>query len=295
MFSQRTPSPFQKRKSQDNELSYAERISVNQLTTLRSTVDEDLKSYAAMSIAGIGLSCRTLYDTLPNQLIQDIRQSGLQVSSLGWIGAFTGFNGHPRCQAVQEAKQTIKLAARLGCRVVTVLSGPQAGHITSHARRLLVESLQTLLPLAESCGVDLALMPMHPKFEDQWSFLTTLAEVQAIIKQVGHRRLGLCFSTYHSCHESGLVDRLASLARDIKLVQVADWAREPRCANSRAMPGEGILRLPEMIQALEQAGYRGWYELDVWCRENWKRDQEEVLREGVNAMLELGALLDVPS
>lgn len=266
---------------------YTQRISINQLTTLRSSLESDLKAYRHAGVPGIGLSCRKLFDYSPCKLAQLIARSEMQVSSLGWIGSFTGYNRHPQTEALQEARQMVKLAARLGAPVISVLSGPRAGHIGSHAMRLLRESLKQLLPLAETCKVQLAIMPVHPRFEDRWSFLTQLQQVEELIEEINHPRLGICFSTFHSCHERDLLSNITRLANRIKLVQIADWSVGTKCDNSRAMPGEGVLRLGEMVQTLESVGYKGWYELDVWCRDLWQRNPAEVIRNGLRAMRQL--------
>ncbi len=292
MFSQHTSSSFFGGFSSQSGDSFSQRIAINQLTTLRSSLEEDLDAYQTAGVPGIGLSCRKLQGHPPYQLIRRIKNSRLKVSSLGWIGCFTGYNGHSRQDALQEARQTLRLAARVQAPVVTVLSGPQAGHIRSNARRLLIDSLEELLPLAENCHVNLALLPVHPKFRREWSFLTHLDHVREVIEKINHPRLGICLSTYHSCHEIALLDRIASLVNQVKLVQVADWARETPCDNSRAMPGSGILRLPEMVQTLEAAGYRGTYELDVWCRNNWRQNLSHVIRRGLDSMRGLDPQLE---
>ncbi|MCA9087581.1 MAG: sugar phosphate isomerase/epimerase [Planctomycetaceae bacterium] len=280
-------SPYdaiQSQRSTRTQHDYLQRISVNQLTTLRTTFEEDLQNYQQLGVPAIGLSCRKLHDYGPHQVGRLMRKSGLRVSSLGWIGSFLGYNGHARRESICEARKAIRMAARVKADTVVVYSGPQAGHIDSHARRLVVDSLRELVPLAQSSHVTLALMPVHPQFRKDWSFLTQVDQALSIIDAVNHPRVRLGLSTYHSWHEEDLLERLVKCAPLTALVQVADWGREARCDNDRAMPGRGTLPLREMIAALESGGYRGWYELDVWSRRLWCRKPFEVLQAGLESM-----------
>jgi sugar phosphate isomerase/epimerase len=264
--------------------SFASRIAINQLTTLRTRTEQDLVEYREAGAQAIGLSCRKLYDLAPHQIARQLRDSGLKVSSLGWVGCFMGYHGHRLPEVMAEAKQAIKLAGRLGAPVVTVLSGPLAGHIQTHATRVLIESLGTLLPLADSCGVNLALLPMHPQFQKEWSFITHLDQVQTVLDKLKHPRMKVCFSTYHSCHEPGLFLRLPELVPHLGLVQISDRERAVSGMDARQMPGTGKLRLRDIVNTLESNGYRGWYELDVWCRQLWRQPTSTVLEQGLAAM-----------
>ncbi|MCA9079814.1 MAG: sugar phosphate isomerase/epimerase [Planctomycetaceae bacterium] len=278
---------IQRQPAVQKSLDFGNRISINQLTTLRTSLEEDLQYYAALDVPAIGVSCRKLSGHAQLRISRLFQQSQLQVSSLGWIGSFLGFNGHTRAETMREARKAIRLAPRIGASTITVLAGPQAGHIDSHARRLVADSLRELIPFAHSSQVTLALMPTHPRFSRDWSFLTQLDDVLSIIADVDHPRVRLGLSTYHSWHEDRALDRFHAVAANTALVQVADWSRNTRCDNDRAMPGDGILPLKEMVAALESGGYRGWYELDVWSRRLWNQEPEEVLRRGKDAMLAL--------
>lgn len=265
---------------------FEDRLAVNQLTTLRSSLEQDLLEYREAGVKGIGLSCRKMYDLRPQEIVKLLSLSPLQVSSVGWIGCFMGYNGHRLPEVLQDAKQVIRLAGRLNAPTVTVLSGPLAGHIRSHAWRVLRDSLQQLLPLAEKCRVQLALTPMLPQFRAEWSFINQLDEALKLLDEVGHPLLKLNFSSFHSCHESGLLQRIPHFVDKIALVQLADGIKANK-GYEKVIPGTGVISVDLIVHALEKAGYRGWYELDVWNRDLWQQPTAAIVASGKQALLQL--------
>ena len=259
------------------------RIGVNQFTTLRSSLVDDLRTYAECGVPAIGLNWRKLAETGIRKSLRCVQQSPLQVSSVGWIGGFTGKDGHSLPQIVEEGKRLIQAAGQLRARTVTVLTGPQAGHIRSHAVRIVVGALQELTHWAEVYGVELALQPMHPMFVENWSFLHTLEESLEILDRVKHSRLRLAFGTYHLWEEVNLLQRLQEVAPRVGLAMLSDWGPAPRHENDRLFPGSGNLPIAEMMQCLEEGGFSGWYELEVWSRDLWKLPSRDLMQRCADA------------
>jgi sugar phosphate isomerase/epimerase len=55
----------------------------------------------------------------------------------------------------------------------------------------------------------------------------------------------------------------ADAARRIHAVQLSDYKAVTMRTLDRALLGKGILPLPEIVRALEDGGYRGWYEAEI--------------------------------
>lgn len=264
-------------------LALDRRIALNQLTTLRWPLPHDLDEYVRNGIPAIGVNWRKLCEFGIRRSVRRIQQSGLPVSSLGWIGGFTGEHGYPLSDVLKEARRMIRVANQIGARTLTVVTGPQGGHIRSHATRIIVDALRELVPFAATHGVVLALQPMHSLFSRNWSFLNTLDESLAVMDRVDDPRLKLSFGTYHLWEESGLLNRIPEVAPRIAIVKLADWGDSPRHENDQLLPGEGRIPLLDVIQSLENQGYSGWYELKVWSRDLWKLDHRDLMRRCVAA------------
>ena len=275
LFARPTQARVASRPAVNARPSWWSRVALHQTTTLRCPLEEDVLLYQRAGVPGIALSDRKLVDMPTSEIISELRSSPLHVSSVGVAGGFTNFNGFSFDDAVFEGRRLIQLAHAVGAPVVTVVSGPTAGHLRKHARRLLVDGLSELLPLARECGVRLALQPMSPLFRE-WSFIHSLDAAMGILSEFRSPNLGLAFGTYHLGREKNLLHRLESIVPWIASVQLSDWV-PTSSDNDRRLPGEGVLPLTEIVAALESNGYQGWYELEVWSRDLWKLDAETLM------------------
>lgn len=263
------------------------RLSLNQLTTLRWSIEKDLQAYQSLGIPAIGVSWRKLLEHGVQRSIRLIRQADIPVSNVSWVGGFTGQNGFGCEEIVLEAKRAIRVAGQLRAKTLTVISGPQNRHIDSHARRLLCSGLNELTSLAENYDVCLCLQPMHAIYGSNWSFLHQLDQALDVIGEIDHSHLKLALGTYHVGDEPDLCGRIESFVERIGSVQLADRSGNPVGENERLIPGEGCLPILEIVGALESAGYNGWYETEVWSQELWKLSHHELIARCLRSQSQL--------
>lgn len=256
-----------------------QRLSINQTTTVRWSLLRAVAEYRAAGIGGIGISLPRLHECGVDAARGALHAAGLAVSSLGWVGGFTGANGHSFDEALADAHQALHAASALGAQALIVVPGALSGHIRSHARRLLIEALVELTDAATDAGVRLAVQPMHRLFENEWCFLTSLDETLDVLCRFNHPHVGLAFGTYHLWQEPRLLARIPEILPFVAAVQLSDWREPPRCDNDRLLPGDGSIPLAELVAAFEAAGYRGLYEIEVWSRDLWKRDHRSLIGE----------------
>lgn len=255
------------------------RMSVNQITTYRWGFDEDLVHYQRAGVESVGVWRPKLEEYGEERAIDLLHDTGLDVSSLSWVGGFTGQHGYAFDDAVREARETLELASRMKADCVVMLSGARAGHTFNHARRLLIDALRQLADDAADAGVALAVQPMMELFSQKWSFVETLDETLGILDACRHRSVGLAFDVYHLWQEDNLLSRIREVARRTKIVQLNDWHRDPQSEYDRALIGDGEIPLRDIIEAFLMGGYTGDFEISVWSEELWKADYEELLSQ----------------
>ncbi len=264
------------------------KLSVNQITTYRWLFEDDVAGYRHANLDGIGLWRPKLEDFGEERAAELLADSGLSVSSVSWVGGFTGRHGYAYDDAIQEAKETIRTAARLNAESVIVMSGSRAGHTANHARRLLVQALNELADFASEYSVRLAVQPMMKLYERDWTFLATLDETLAVLDECEHGNVGMVFDAYHLWQEDQLLERIPEIAPRVALLQLSDWHREPRSQYDQALIGDGQIPLDEILQAFVDAGYRRHCEISIWSEELWKSDYDELLsqcRERFNSLI----------
>ena len=164
------------------------RLSVNELTTYRWSLDEDVQNFAAAGFAAIGVWRQKLSDYGEDKGAELIRDAGLHVSSLQWAGGFTGSDGRTHQESIDNALDAVRLAADLQAGCLVLHTGARAGHTHNHARRLVKAALTEIARLAEESGMVLALEPMHAGCAGDWTFVTTLDQALELIADVNSPR-----------------------------------------------------------------------------------------------------------
>ena len=246
-------------------------VAVSQLTTPRWDLAQELVAVVEHGLAAMSLWRPKLSDAGLEAVATAVAAAGVRVSSLQWVGGFTGSDGRTFSESVADAAEAIGSAAALGSSVaagfgrppvVVVHSGCRGGHTRSHAVRLLVEALQTLAPLARAEGVVLALRPMHPQASAGCSFLTQLAESLELVERFADPHVRLAVDLWQ-CGDVPEFDSLAPrLAAAAALVHVADRRGPPVAQADRLPPGRGGLPLEACVSRLVDCGYAGDVEFD---------------------------------
>jgi sugar phosphate isomerase/epimerase len=190
-----------------------------------------------------------------------LRATGVQPSSLQWAGGFTGGDGRSFAESVADALEAIDVAAEVGAPVVVVHGGCRGGHTLAHARRLLLQALDTIAPAAAGAGVILALKPLHPAAVRS-SLVRTPGEALEIIETAGHASLRLALDLWHVAEDADLPGLLPAVAPATAVVQVADRAGPPTAELDRLPTGRGTLPLAGIAALLVEHGYAGDFEFD---------------------------------
>jgi sugar phosphate isomerase/epimerase len=266
------------------------RLSVSELTTYRWTLEEDIAQYQACGFEGIGVWRHKLSDCGEEHGIDLLAASALKVSSLQWIGGFTGSDGCTQREAIDDGIEALRIAAALNADCLIAFTGSRGGHTRHHSRRIVLEALNELAAAAYDLEVTLAIEPMHPGCGYHWTFVHDLNDSLSLIDEVKAGPVKMVFDIYHLAHEhfdrgaiAGLVDRIA-------LVQVGDARKPPRGEQNRCLLGTGAIPLSEILLMLDDAGYGGFYEIELMGEELERHDYLEKLSHAKEFFSELTAV-----
>lgn len=255
------------------------RLSVSQVTTFHWSLPDLVAHCKDFGFGAISLWLPRITEFGEERAIDLILDSGLEVTSLGPAGGFTGANGYSLRDSVIETADTLALAGRLGAHSLTLFTGPRAGHTRNHARRLVRSALIKLADLAAEMRIDLAIKPMHRVYNRNWTFLNTVEQTLELIEECDHPSLKLAFGTFHLGTQNLDLLQNPRLVSRIATVQLGDGPRQPDGEWDQQLPGEGEMPVPSIVQALIDADYNGFYEIDIWSRDVWQRHYPDLLQE----------------
>jgi len=237
-------------------------VAISQMTTSRWELPAEIDRIADHGFDRLSLWRPKLSDVGDAAAAALLDAAGMRVSSLQWAGGFTGGDGRSFAESIADALEAIDSAAAVGAPVLVLHSGCRGGHTRAHARRLLLQALDAILPAAAAAGVTLALKALHPAAASGTSFLTHPGEALDVVETCGHPAARLAIDLWQFGHDSDFLAMLPRLAAVTALVQVADRTAPPTAECERLPIGQGSLPLEWTAALLIEHGYSGEFEFD---------------------------------
>jgi sugar phosphate isomerase/epimerase len=255
------------------------RLSLNQITTQRWSVAEAVEGCARAGIPHIALWRDKVAATGLAESARLVREAGLKVSSLcrgGWFNAATAAE---RQANLDDNRRAIYEAATLGTDVLVLVCGPAAGRDIEAARNYVQDAIGLLLPFAQEHGVRLAIEALHPMFAAERSVIVTLAQANQIARHYNHNYLGVVVDVYHVWWDPDVYNQIAAAAGKILGFHVSDWlVPTPDILMGRGMMGDGVIELRKLRNTVEQAGYQGPIEVEIFNQTIWDMPGDQVLQ-----------------
>ena len=210
-----------------------------------------------------------------------IRASGLTVTCLCRGGLFTAADEAGRRAAIEDNRRAVDEAAAIGAQCLVLIAGglPPGSKDLAGAHAQVRDGLAALLPHARAAGVPLAIEPLHPMTAADRGCVNTLAHANDLCDELGPG-LGIAIDVYHVWWDPDLAGQIARSRARILSYHVCDWLVPTRdLVFDRGMPGDGIIDLRRLRAMVEDAGYRGHCDVEIFSAQDWwKRDPDEVLR-----------------
>ena len=206
-----------------------------------------------------------------------VRAAGMQVVGLCRTPYIVGTDAGTD----DEIKASIDMAAALGTSVLTIVSGGTElgtkGILDSQT--ILADRVAAVAAYAAERGVNLALEPLNPMFGGNRTVLMTAADALRVCELTGAPNVGLAIDVYHVWWDSNLAVTLARAEGRVLGYHLCDWLENTSdMLLDRGMMGDGVADLKRIRAAVEDGGYAGLCEVEVFSAGNWwKRDPAEVL------------------
>jgi len=270
------------------------RVSVSQVTTLTASFADDVRTYAAAGLDGIGIWEMKLGQGPDDDALALIRESGL--------GSATAVPGVPsilplpllpgperRRERIESILRSLNRLAPFAPGAVLCFTGPGD-------RAAAVDGLREVVAEAEALGLRIALEPFQREGIDSWSIPNTLGDAATIIEEIGSPALGIQFDVWHLWNTPGLFEEIEKHAHLIVGVHVSDRRDPTRGWADRVLPGDGVAGVPAILGALDRAGWDGFYDIEVFSDDGsfgaaypdsiWAADPADVVSRGRKQLLE---------
>ncbi|MBX7456518.1 sugar phosphate isomerase/epimerase [Mycolicibacterium sp. 3033] len=259
--------------------AWCDRLSLNTMTTKGWTLREAVEATASAGLPAIGVWRDRVAEAGVDEAAKIVRDNGLRVSTLCRGGFLTGVENSGAI--LDDNRRAIDEAAALGTRELVMVVGGLAGRDLVGARARVAERLADLVPYAVDRDVRLALEPLHPVFCAERAVISTLGQALDLAAPFPAHAVGVVVDTFHVWWDPGLAESVAraGAADRISSYQICDWL-VPMAADplvSRGMMGDGVIDFAAISALVDQAGYRGDIEVEIFNEIVWATEGVAVL------------------
>ena len=177
--------------------------------------------------------------------------------------------------------------------VVGSLPGALAGkpqyNDICRARNEVRDGIAASLEYARAVGMPLAIEPLHPMQAAERACVNTLEHALDLCDELDPASapgvsLGVALDIYHVWWDPKLAQQIQRAGQNpaknrLLAYHVCDWLTPTRdLLNDRGMMGDGVVELRKIRGWVEQAGYQGYSEVEIFSDLDWwQRPGEEVL------------------
>nr|WKN39805.1 sugar phosphate isomerase/epimerase [Tunicatimonas sp. TK19036] len=261
-------------------------LCIHTITTKPWSIEESSERFAEAGVQGITVWRDALDGRNIAQTGDRLRNYGLSIVSLCRGGFFPSTSAEKRQAAIDENKKAIDEAAALGAPTVVLVCGADAGQSLATNRKQIREGIEAILPHAEANKVQVTIEPLHPMYAGDRSAVNTLAQANDIAEMIDSPWVGIAVDVYHLWWDDTLQSEIMRCGRNgnLSAFHVCDW-RVPTedFLLDRGLMGEGAINVPEIRGWVEEAGFEGFIEVEIFSNRYWGMDQSEFLKMIVDA------------
>ena len=229
-----------------------------------------------------------------DRAVRAIRDAGLDLSGYCRGGMFTS-DAARRSEVSADNRRAVDEAKALGagCLVLVVGGLPQYSRPGSAptkdlaaAHAMVEDGIAELLEYASTAKMPLAIEPLHPMYAADRACVNTMAHALDLCDRLDPDRtgkLGIAVDVYHTWWDREWTAQVKRAGRERLLAfHVCDWLVPTiDLLNDRGMMGDGVIDIPRLRASVEEQGFAGYVEVEIFSDRWWSMSMDEVLSTGI--------------
>ncbi|QEN08111.1 sugar phosphate isomerase/epimerase [Oceanispirochaeta crateris] len=269
-----------------NDLTDLEKLCIHTITTKPWTIEESIEHYARAGVQGITLWRDALENRNRQTIRKRIQDAGLNIVSMCRGGFFPGDTAEKRELAIEDNLRLIDEAADVGAPHIVLVCGSEPNISLEESRQQIMEGISRIYGHAREKGVKLAIEPLHPMYADSRSAVNTMEQANDMCETLCLKNVGIAVDIYHLWWDPHLQEEIkrAGKSDNIMAFHTCDW-KNPTTdfLLDRGLMGEGIAPIREIRSWVENGGFKGYVEVEIFSELHWKKDQKTFLEEIIQA------------
>lgn len=258
------------------------KLCVHTQTTKPWTIEECITHFSAAGIKGISIWRHLLEGKDLKRIKAMLDAHQMEVVSLVRGGFFPALDAEQRDLALEDNRLAIDQAAALGAPLVVLVCGADPRQSLEVSRQQIQKGITALIPHAQINGVKLAIEPLHPMYAGDKSAVVSLGQANDMCEVIASPWVGIAIDVYHLWWDNELKNEIIRCGKNknILALHVCDW-RVPTIdfLTDRGLMGEGCIPVRQIRMWVEEAGFDGYNEVEVFSERLWAQDQKLYLED----------------
>jgi len=264
-------------------------LCIHTITTRPWKIEEAAQHYAAAGVKGITVWRDALEGRNIRETGKMLREHDLSIVSLCRGGFFPHKDISKRKSAIDDNRKAIDEAAELGTKMLVLVCGADPSQSLEDSRKQIRDGIAAIIPVASAAGVKLTIEPLHPMYADTRSAINTLAQANDLAEELNSPWAGVAVDVYHLWWDPALEKEIKRCGDNGNLMafHICDWKTPTTdLLFDRGLMGEGCIPVKQIRAWVEDAGFTGFNEVEIFSNAYWKEDQSEFLTKIINAYIE---------
>lgn len=261
-------------------------LCVHTITTKPWSIETAAKNFSGAGVKGITVWRDALAGRNIKQTGQLIRDYDLSIVSLCRGGFFPFADLQKRKAAIDDNKKAIDEAEALGAPMIVLVCGADPTQSLEDSRKQIQEGILEILPQAKAANIKLAIEPLHPMYADTRSAINTLAQANDMAEEIDSPFVGVAVDVYHLWWDPTLQQEIKRCGKNNHLFafHICDWnVPTVDFLNDRGIMGEGCIPVRKIRGWVEEAGFDGFYEVEIFSNKFWREEQGAFLKSIIKA------------
>ena len=262
------------------------KLCLHTITTKPWSLEEAIDKYSAAGVNGISVWEDAIKPMGAQKAGEMLAQSDLEVVSYVRGGFFPHLEASNRQKAIDHNLKLLDEAAAINAPSLVLVVGAEPGQSLEESRNQIQAGIETLIPRAEANNVKLSIEPLHPMYADTRSAVNTLQSANDMAEAIDSEWVGVAVDIYHLWWEPGLKREIKRCGENGNLFafHICDWkVPTEHMLLDRGLMGEGCIPVKQIRNWVEEAGFSGFNEVEIFSNHYWQMDQDDFLQKIIEA------------
>jgi sugar phosphate isomerase/epimerase len=265
------------------------KLCIHTITLKPWTIEQSARRFSEAGVAGITVWRDAITGRDIRQTGRLLRSLNLEVVSLCRGGFFPALDKHTRENAIKENIKAIDEASELEAPMLVLVCGSAPSQSLHESCEQIKHGIEACVPYAEKKGVQLTIEPLHPMYAGDRSAINTLEHANDMAEYFDSPFVGIAVDVYHLWWDPNLQKQVMRCGANgnLSAFHICDW-KTPTLdmLNDRGLMGEGCINIREIRGWVEEAGFKGFNEVEIFSTIHWQEDQDIFFDRIVEAYLQ---------